>query len=654
MDGIVIDQNGSLSVTPLNVTLGIFNTETRGLSQAWETIYFHPDSSYEKEFHSKNASPIEGVQNLHHTLEAALDSFHAICEVPDGIPFNFLHYAGKNWQVRLKFGIAFVVGDTELHDKLCGKYQSRSHKVQMLCRHCDCPTQDIVDPLVQKKTRLFLPSHLDPCNEDLIEGYFKSISHYPIQNAFHKLDFGSNPNHTHLATPGECLHMHQLGVAKRAIQAFNYLVQGNVDDVDGPVSEKKKKGSKDALEDISLLAKAYGGHLSRQSDRDFPRTKFGSSILSTTKKEGHDYQGMLLGLLIALLSDRGREIMLVQRKMVENRIVDQVHMIELIISMEEWLKKGKPTRRELGILPTVMMDFISKVNFNCQRGGMGTKLIKNHLYFHLPKYIELWGLPKGWNLAPNESHHKTEVKAPARNTQKRPGTLAKQTTLRYYEKRILEKATRTWGLSLANNVSKTHQLNLDLDELASGGSRFEIRVEDERKPVMVWWDSQKRDKPKHPQVVLQFCVENVMSVLKGNVISCFTEYNVPSKKNQLGYTKYRAHPSYCSDSGQVSGVWYDWAMFKIADKVLPGQILTFFQTGELVNQDVVGDNVDDAFHKLKPNKSFAVVRTFKDVPQNFGNKFFASSLVQWGELACDLKILDCTTIRGPCFCGQEY
>ena len=54
------------------------------------------------------------------------------------------------------------------------------------------------------------------------------------------------------------------------------------------------------------LAQAYGATLSRQSDQKFPRTKFGTPILNTNttkKEEVHDYQGMLLGLLLAILSD---------------------------------------------------------------------------------------------------------------------------------------------------------------------------------------------------------------------------------------------------------------------------------------------------------------------------------------------------------------
>ena len=47
---------------------------------------------------------------------------------------------------------------------------------------------------------------------------------------------------------------------------------------------------------------------------------------------------MLLSLLLAVISDRGREIMLNERKITESRIEDQVQMIELILGMEEWMK----------------------------------------------------------------------------------------------------------------------------------------------------------------------------------------------------------------------------------------------------------------------------------------------------------------------------
>ena len=67
---------------------------------------------------------------------------------------------------------------------------------------------------------------------------------------------------------------------------------------------------------------------------------------------------------------------------------------------------------QLALIPMIINIFIERINLGCQREGMRTRLIKNHLNFHLHTYIDFWGPPNGWNYVPNESHHKTEVKAP--------------------------------------------------------------------------------------------------------------------------------------------------------------------------------------------------------------------------------------------------
>ena len=645
MDGIVIDQQGTLNLSPLNITLGFFNTETRSKSDAWETIYYQPDNGYQKGLHSREPTPKESLTNLHRSLEIALNSFKDLFK-SDGIDFDFLPYAGKMWKVKLKFGIAFFIGDTELHDKLCGRYSNRSSKIAMLCRHCDCPTIHAVDPLYQKHTQLFIPSDFDPSHETAHPGIFRSLSHYPIKNAFHCLDFGENPHNIHLATPGECLHMHQLGAEKRMIEAFAFLIKGNLVDNYGPVAKKKKEGSKVALDCISDLAKKYGGQMSRQSDRNFPRTKFGSSILSVTKKEGHEYAGMLLSLLVSLLSDRGREIILIERKMNAERIADQVHMIELLLGMEEWLKHGTPTHKQLTLLPTAIKDYISKVNFNCQRGGMGTRLIKNHLYFHLPKYIEMWGPPKGWNSAPSERHHKTEVKAPSKNTQKRASTISEQTARRYHEKGVIELATRYWGLH-SHEEKKDHS-----SFTTAGGSRFTIKSINNQS-VMEWNEKKYQHKRCHPKPVTDFCIVHILPLLEEKHIHGYTEQKkkidvskTPGKAMKP-YSIFRAHPSYRSDSGQDCNVWYDWAVFDLSyegqqEDMRPCQILCFIQTGKVRN----GVNAFVGKQSIRSNHQYAVARIFQETPKTYRENY--SSLVCCGQIANGLYVLDCDRIVDVC------
>eukprot|EP00957_Ditylum_brightwellii_P206790 15350008-Ditylum_brightwellii.AAC.1 len=69
------------------------------------------------------------------------------------------------------------------------------------------------------------------------------MSHHSIRNAFHHLNFGCNMHNMHLTTPGEFLHMHQLGAAKRAVE------------------------STATVNSIGYLAQHYGALLLRQSDR---------------------------------------------------------------------------------------------------------------------------------------------------------------------------------------------------------------------------------------------------------------------------------------------------------------------------------------------------------------------------------------------------
>jgi len=58
MDGISLDTHGKLNLTPLNMTLGIFNVKRRTKEYAWETIYFHPCAQLESSRQSKKASPL--------------------------------------------------------------------------------------------------------------------------------------------------------------------------------------------------------------------------------------------------------------------------------------------------------------------------------------------------------------------------------------------------------------------------------------------------------------------------------------------------------------------------------------------------------------------------------------------------------------------
>ena len=119
MDGVATDSNGRLPVTPFNITLGIFNTETRQKPDAWTTILLYPDDNSEISV-QKGTKSIHKLQNLHNCISVAFRELKELNKSGKSIAWR-LRYDGKDWDVSLRFAFAYVIGDTEMHDKLCGR-----------------------------------------------------------------------------------------------------------------------------------------------------------------------------------------------------------------------------------------------------------------------------------------------------------------------------------------------------------------------------------------------------------------------------------------------------------------------------------------------------------------------------------------------------
>ena len=124
----------------------------------------------------------------------------------------------------MKFAIAFVVGDTELHNKLCSQYSGQHHGTKFISRHCNFPTDNLVNVEAQATTRLWIPEDFATPVAEIDCNQWKNLSHHPIENVFNGINFGSNPHIIHFATPGKCLHMHQLGVAERSLEVLKDAV----------------------------------------------------------------------------------------------------------------------------------------------------------------------------------------------------------------------------------------------------------------------------------------------------------------------------------------------------------------------------------------------------------------------------------------------
>ena len=159
---------------------------------------------------------------------------------------------------------------------------------------------------------------------------------------------------------------------------------------------------------------------------------------------------------------------------------------------------------------------------------MGQRLVKCHLYFHLRDYILLWGTPAGWDSSACEGHHKSEIKAPSKSTQRNKSTLIEQTANRQLEYRLLDRALAEYSLKSPLRQRTKHVIS---------GSTFSISVRN-HKSYMKWNKKANQNKPVYPSAVLDFVCEKVLPILSNKEnVKGFTEHR---RKNDNGEYIFRA------------------------------------------------------------------------------------------------------------------
>ena len=264
---------------------------------------------------------------------------------------------------------------------------------------------------------------------------------------------------------------------------------------------------------------------------------------------------------------------------------------------------------------------------------MENKLIKNHLYLHVPEYVERWGPPTGWDSAPSESHHKTEIKGPAKNTQRNASTLVEQTWNRKRDKYILNSVSSLYKKFIHDpNAGEDTIFKTDVDCVRGSLARVFLNI-NEDKPWMDWEKVVNSKKSKFPDQVLQFCCESILPIIESEYMMLHTEHQrVNDDSNKYIF---RAHPSYRSKGGQDSNVWYDWANFAVDDSVLPCQILGFVYIHNLkAGTHSIGR------YPIQENGIYAIVRKFISPPKTLRY----SKFIEMGTASEQLYLFHCEFI----------
>ena len=444
IDGTATGQFANLEVTQLKMTLGFWSREARDRPHFWRVLGYiptvikaksrgkrilvednHVEAVREHEQMMQNEGLRQGVinavpaQDYHAMLDAILAKYREIQQ--NGFTFDF-RYKGKLCEgVEFIPFVPFIKCDTKEANTLCGAFQGGNSK--NVCRYCECPRNASDNPLADypKKT---VNSVGNMINAHDAEGLMR-ISQQNIQNAWYKIRFGfHNKQGIHGACPMEMLHALQLGLFQCARECFFEQI--------GPKSECAKE--------INALSREYGALLSRQSERDKPKTTFSAGILSS-KLMAKECTGVLLCVLAILRSKCGRSLLKKRPNFKQpGTIKDWILLVETLLEWESWMRSRrmmknhvKRARQKHRCVPYL----IKKIGKRTK--GMGFKIAKFHLILHIVDDILANGVPLEVDTGSNEEGHKP-TKSAAKLTQKNEETFNEQTAKRPEETHLIDLA----------------------------------------------------------------------------------------------------------------------------------------------------------------------------------------------------------------------
>jgi hypothetical protein len=579
IDKIATDRHGHLSLEPVYFTLTMFNRKTRNQPQAWRPLGYIPNLGLQSKAESAHALKKEEKIKLYHDVLRKILAPLGKLQDDGGLPFC-LHYNGMSHHVLLKLPILYIVGDTEGHDRLCGRYNSRAQGVARLCRHCTTPTLQTSN--LDYTWDLIVPQDITSLVEANDYAGLQKISQHYVRNAFYEgICLGGHPNGVHGITPGEPLHVIDLGNYKDANQGF----------IENLGHNPQTKSYPKILMGVDNWARRIGLALTHQSDRKLPRTYFPNGITGGTKLAGHEMAGVLLVMLIMCNMELSKSHLLTARTFTQDHLRGWIHLLELLLTYRWWLKLDKISLEECRQSLRATKHLLRKYKQVVKRKhGMKLNKIKYHISLHTPSNQEEFGVTANVDSGPMESNHKTNAKRPCNRTQRRALSFEQQTSYRYVEDVIVDFAhdrmRQEYPVTPVKTITLPHDPQ-DMEHLLVA-AKYTVtitrhRLNQEVPTATFVWDARHVVEtgyhPRHFEWLCSLILPKIGQCLKFR--GC-TEHKRKSHTTGVDNYLFRAHPSY-----RGGCKWHDWALFNwsVSDHgtmLIPAQIITFL----LVEEDM--------------------------------------------------------------------
>lgn len=269
-----------------------------------------------------------------------------------------------------------------------------------------------------------------------------------------------------------------------------------------------------------------------------------------------EYTGVLFCLMLAIRSDLGKK-MLGKRAYFKKKghIDNWIMLLGTLLEWEEWLKQPQ-LRAKLVVdrLKKKHQYIMQLVKFISRRTtGMGLKITKFHAILHMVEDIVAFGIPRGFDTGPRESHHKPGKMA-ARLTQKKKSRFEEQTHNRLEEVELLALAEEEREGRVPWNYYQGYEFPPEQEPMERAprtfGKAYRTRINPSGEPVLI---TDKKVRGYNRRITVEQPFVDFFHGLRELVAEHIPNLKLRTTHEREG-TIFRAHLDFHGSS------WRDWVV----------------------------------------------------------------------------------------------
>lgn len=555
MDKTTISNAAHLHVFVIMFTTSLFKRNIRNQAHAWRPLGYVPiDRNYYSGPQWDALKSNVKSFRLNMMFDMVLQSFRA-AQVEGALKIP-LKLGNLTKDVNLKVPLAFIIGDIQGGDGICGHSAYYNTKARRICRMCNA-TPEVYDTKEVDNCQPLVMEEIKQMNINRETKQLYDLQQYNTWQAFFDIDYGRLPGGVFTAAcPPEALHSLENGLIHHClIQLFDKENKMLL-----PLSQRKIDMiiQKWALYPRQKHMKAYNA--------EFPRLIFQDGVTSITNLSAGTKVGILFSIVIAALTKDGRKVFLVDALFSTKNYLNMIEAFELLLSYWAWLKKDElwdvHDSESLQSAKLSIFKTINQIKHLFPRSkGNSWKIPKMHEQLHVAYYIWLFGCHKNIHTGPQEHNHIAITKKPSQRMQKRR---------KDFDWQLGNCLNDQYTIEFTKNQIQNHQANISNDnvdinfhkknvpKLTDMATKFEVTMklneQSNNVDVLYKWFTALKHSHKISHSLLElitshfFVKENIENKINGIKVVGLTEYTTK------GVT-YRAHP--CYKNGLA---WFDWVL----------------------------------------------------------------------------------------------